>query len=425
MLTQRFVSICSTNLMLQKKYLLAVICCIFICSCKHHNPSSNIEKAQSEEEVFDLDNIEEAGELIAVTISGPESYFQYHNVDMGLQYMLAEKYANEMGLRLRVETVRDTTELISMLNSNKADLIAYTLPSSLLKRYGLVGAGMRDEKDQCSWSVRKKSPLLAESLNKWYKPNMPSQTRKEMQALITGPKIRHSCSVFSLSQGNNKNALSPYDAIFYRHSHSIGWDWKLLAAQCFQESAFDPQAVSWAGARGLMQIMPATGAEFGVSTASLFHPETNIATAAKYIKLLDRKFSDIRNPLERIKFILAAYNGGYNHIRDAMSLARKYHRSPYLWNHVGFYVLHLSDSKFYKDPVVKSGYMIGSETYNYVNQVLSRWNNFRLGKKCAPVSKPSSVDITSTIPSKSHKKNRFSGNPAKVLSKNDSIFQLR
>ena len=407
------------------KCLCIILCCLLAWSCKPKAPSSQEkEESVTEESSYDLGEIEEAGELIAVTISGPDSYYQYHNMDMGLQYMLAEKYANSMGLRIRMEIVQDTTELISMLKDCKADLIAYNLPVSLLKKNGLVGAGMHVYKKDRFWAVRKTSPLLAENLNKWYSPNILSEIKKEMEKIARSPRIRHSTAISPYIPGKYKGSISPYDALFMRHARTIGWDWRLLAAQCFQESAFDPQAISWAGARGLMQIMPGTGAELGVSSAALFHPETNIATATKYIKLLDSKFSDIRNPSERIKFILAAYNGGYNHIRDAMNLARKNRKNPYSWSNVGYYVLHLSEPHFYKDPVVKNGYMIGNETYNYVNMVFSRWQSFRTGVKVRPVMMPA-MEIDPTTPSKSHKRNRFSKHPAQILSRNDSIFQIQ
>jgi len=60
-----------------------------------------------------------------------------------------------------------------------------------------------------------------------------------------------------------------------------------------------------------------------------------------------------------------------------MALAKKYGKDQYRWVDVGGFILRLSDSKFYNDPVVKYGYMRGSETYDYVQRIQARWNEYR------------------------------------------------
>ena len=104
--------------------------------------------------------------------------------------------------------------------------------------------------------------------------------------------------------------ISRYDKLFQQYSRIVGWDWRLMAAQCYQESTFDPMAESWAGAKGLMQIMPSTADEVGLAPEDMYHPEKNIEAAARYMKKLDTRFSDIGDARERQDFVLAAYNGG-------------------------------------------------------------------------------------------------------------------
>ena len=150
-----------------------------------------------------------------------------------------------------------------------------------------------------------------------------------------------------------------------------------MAAQCYQESTFDPQAHSWAGACGLMQIMPGTADHLGLPRGSIYDPEQNIAAAAKYLGELDQNFKDIPERAERTKFVLAAYNGGHFHIRDAMALARKHGKNAQHWREVEPYVLGLSKPEYYNDPVVKHGYMRGAETVDYVRKIHERWNGYR------------------------------------------------
>jgi membrane-bound lytic murein transglycosylase F len=395
---------------------------LLLISCGGRNNkalSADVLDSAQQVEDYDLSEIETAGELIAVTISGPETYYQYHGRDLGLQYALAENFANSMGLRLRMEIAQDTTELYQMLLRSKADLIAYPLPKSTLQKMGVEVCGMKSADGKSSWSVRKKSPDLAEALNSWYKPGLLAEVTHSQKTLLSTPYIhRHARAVFLNRTGG---VISSYDAFFARAAAQTRWDWRLIAAQCYQESAFDPEATSWAGARGLMQIMPSTAAQLGLGGSSLNNPETNIAAAARYINMLQNKFSDVRDPLERQKFVLAAYNGGFYHIRDAMRLAQKYHRNPQSWDAVSFYVLHLTDPHYYRDPVVRSGYMIGSETYNYVYQILDRWADYR---GVAHSSIPYTGDLHFD-PEKAHRVNRFTRHNDAVQGRTDSIFRIQ
>jgi len=145
-----------------------------------------------------------------------------------------------------------------------------------------------------------------------------------------------------------------------------------------------------------MQIMPATADHLGLARASIFNPEQNIAAAAKYLGELERNFSDIRERSERTKFVLAAYNGGHFHIRDAMALARKHGKNPQRWGDVEPFVLGLTKAEYYNDPVVKYGYMRGSETVDYVRKIHERWNGYRGVKTVRSGFAPSSTPQKAT-----------------------------
>ena len=200
--------------------------------------------------------------------------------------------------------------------------------------------------------------------------------------------------------------ISNYDHLFKRYAPIARWDWRLLAAQCYQESCFDPKAYSWAGAKGLMQIMPETARHLGLAESEVYEPEQNIYAAVRYINELNSHFTDIRNPEERKFFILASYNGGFFHIRDAMALTKKNGKNPHKWIHVAEYVLKLSTPEYYNDPVVKYGYMRGSETANYVSAIYSRWQKYR-GVRNASSLAPTDDVPTVYEPHKASKKHRF------------------
>ena len=318
---------------------------------------------------YDLADVQAAGELIAVTLSGPDTYYEYRGQGFGLQYAIAEAYAQSIGTRLRMEIANDTAELVRRLASGEADMIALNIPAS--KDF----IHIRNE-----WVVRSTSPDLAASAATWWTDDTRSQylaqEQQRTQARNRSPQ-RSSISARPPMLSRQKGIISKYDALFIRHSASVGWDWRLMAAQCYQESAFDPRAVSWAGAQGLMQIMPGTAAKIGLARADVFNPERNIEAAARYLHYLSVTFADIPNRTERINFVLAAYNGGVGHVRDAMALARKHGRNPQRWADVDPFILLLSQPEYYRDSVVKCGYLRGSETSGYVRQIQARWASYR------------------------------------------------
>lgn len=313
-------------------------------------------------ETLSLNDIVEQGEMIMLTISGPNTYYDYHGHGMGLHYLMCEKLATKLGVKLRVEICKDSVELINKLKNGEGDLIAYPITTN--------------EFTQCGpqWAVAKDSKELINEIKSWYKPDMLASTEKAQKELLaSGGVTRH---VYAPIINREKGIISKWDNLFRKHAPTARIDWKLMAAQCYQESCFDPKAHSWAGACGLMQIMPSTASYLGLSQNDIYSPEPNIAAAAKYMKQLINDFHDIPNQQDRICFALAAYNGGEKHIRDAMALAKKYGKNPQHWRIVQEFILKLSEPYYYRDPVVKYGYMRGSETANYVDRIMKRWAEY-------------------------------------------------
>jgi membrane-bound lytic murein transglycosylase F len=322
------------------------------------------------DEAFDLEAIEASGELIALTLSGPETYYDYHGRALGIHAMLCQQLADSLGVRLRMELCRDTAELLSRLAAGDADMVAFPLSQA-----DSTGPG---------WKVADGKPMLSETLQRWYSPQRMELARAEEHRLLTTGRVKR--KVFAPMLNKQGGIISRYDALFQRYCQPIHWDWRLMAAQCYQESTFDPHAHSWAGACGLMQIMPSTADHLGLSRSDLYNPEQNIAAAARYLAELERGFSDIHDRRERQNFVLAAYNGGPHHIRDAMALARRDGRNPSSWDQVSVYVLRLSQPEYYNAPEVKNGYMRGSETVDYVQQIRQRHGGYRGVRAASSVS---------------------------------------
>ena len=342
----------------------AILLLLTACQQQKHQPSVMFGQADIQDDAaYDLEDIQASGELIATALSGPETYYEYRGEGFGVEYEMAKSFASRIGTRLRVEIAQDSAELMRKLAAGEADL-ALTPPT---------------------WQTRPTSPQLAAALKAWWQPDLRERTiAAERHRHTSTNRVRRSARPPMLSR--EKGIISSYDGLFQSGARVAGVDWRLLAAQCYQESAFDPRAVSWAGAQGLMQIMPGTAAHLGLPASQVFEPSQNIAAAARYIAELQRSFSDIHERTERLCFVLAAYNGGTTHVRDAMALTAKYGGNPHHWNDVDRYILLLAQPRYYRDPVVKAGYLRGSETSGYVRQIIARWAQYRGAAHAAPLS---------------------------------------
>jgi membrane-bound lytic murein transglycosylase F len=228
-----------------------------------------------------------------------------------------------------------------------------------------------------AWAVRRNAPELRKAVNKWLHSMKAdpdyyviyNKYYKNERAFVR----RMASDFFSMTSGER---ISPYDEQIREKAGLLGWDWRLLASLIYQESGFDPVARSWAGALGLMQLIPSTGRMFGAE--DLFDPEENMTAGALFLKWLDEYWAHIANGDERLKFILASYNVGHEHVEDARRLAEKYGRNPDIWaDNVEYFLLQKSKRKFFNDPVVRFGYCRGEETVNYVSSILDRYREYR------------------------------------------------
>lgn len=355
----------------------AIICAI-VTSCREqrkvqYTPWGTPMEGDSipDDNTFGYNDIVGNGEMIMLTVSGPETYYDYHGNGMGLQYLLCERFAQKIGVSLRVEVCKDTAEMVRKLAAGDGDVIAVQLPHH---EHGLTYTDVRADSAKLGWAVSKDNRSLADSLDHWFRPQLVAEVRKEESFLLSTRSIRR--HVYSPMLDRAGGVISKYDRYFQMYAPMARLDWRLMAAQCYQESCFDPNARSWAGACGLMQIMPRTADHLGLPRDQMFNPEANIAASARYLQELGRHYSDV--PVsERVYYQIASYNGGFFHIRDAMALARKYGRNPHRWDDVAEFILKLSDPQYYTDPVVRHGYMRGRETVGYVARIRDRYLQYR------------------------------------------------
>jgi len=424
----------------------------------------------------DLALIKARDTLVVGTLYGSSSYFTFKGEDMGFDYELCAKFAEDQGLALKVVVASSEPDLITMLKNGQVDLIAYrlsirndlkkdllytsneyinnqvliqrgstkmisnvvdligkevyVLPGTkyeerLVNLNAEIGGGIIIKKandslnvdnliemvsngtidytvaendvaslnkiyfqnidckipvsfnQRSAWAVSKNSPLLQKAINKW----LANEVEKAYSSDLYDKYFERSKFFGERKIHIPKGAVSPYDKLFKKYAKQLKWNWMLLAAQSYSESKFDSSAVSWSGARGLMQIMPRTAAIYGLDDTSVSNPEDNIEAATRYLKSIDACFCKVSDKEERLKFVLAAYNAGTGNVLDAMALAEKYGKNPYIWfDNAEECMLLKSRKEYYSDPVVKHGYFRGVQTYRYVRDVLARFEKYKKRK---------------------------------------------
>lgn len=231
-------------------------------------------------------------------------------------------------------------------------------------------------KQKLCWAVPPYEDSLKISINKWLTEFKKTKRFNQLQRKYFSSKKTDYQTDFDFLPARGGN-LTPFDNEIKENASKIGWDWRLLASLLYQESRFNPQTVSWAGAIGLMQIMPETGLRMGVQDINSV--EGNIKAGTKFLVWLDKQFAlSVPDSNERIKFVLAAYNCGLGHIQDAQRLALKNGKDQGIWlKNTAKFLLLKSQKKYYHDPVVKFGFCRGNQTYDFVNEILERYHDYQ------------------------------------------------
>lgn len=183
--------------------------------------------------------------------------------------------------------------------------------------------------------------------------------------------------------------LPNYTAHFKQAALETGLDWRLLAAIGYQESHWDPTAVSPTGVEGIMMLTKAAARDLGVKSRT--DPEQSIVGGSRYILLVKEKIPDRIPEPDRLWMALAGYNVGFGHLEDARILTERHGDDPDKWVDVKKYLPLLSQKKYYE--TVKHGKARGKEPVSYVENIRSYydllvWENNRQETPTASIVPP-------------------------------------
>ncbi len=204
-----------------------------------------------------------------------------------------------------------------------------------------------------AWAVRKTSPALKTSLDRFAK-NHKKGTR--LGNILFRRYYEQTTWIKNPLAGNPGKKLVAYAPLFKEYAAEYGFDWRLISAMAFQESGFDHKKVSPQGAVGIMQVRPETAADPKVGIPDISSVANNIQAGVKYLKFLqDQYFNDAAIlPQDQVRFSLAAYNAGPGRMRRARKKALRMQLDPNRW---------------FRNVEMAMLKIVGQETVRYVSNI--------------------------------------------------------
>jgi len=268
----------------------------------------------------------------------------------------------------------EVEDLIADVASGAQDLTvadSHFLEAELLTRDDVRAGPVLSADRPIAFAVRKQNVKLLAAVNafvkKAYKGLEYNVLKKRCFESRAQAKVARTQDSFKTGR------LSSWDGLIKKYSTVYGFDWRLMSAQAWRESRFDPKAKSWVGAMGLFQVMPATGEELGFT--KLFEPEVGTHAGIKYMASLVRRFEPSLPLSERVRFSLAGYNAGFGRVEDARRLAVDLHLDPNSWKgNVEQAMSLLARPKYARR--VRGGFCRCQEPVDYVNVIENKYQSF-------------------------------------------------
>jgi membrane-bound lytic murein transglycosylase F len=321
------------------------------------------------------------------TVNEVENQLLRSSVDLAGKTIHLPQGSHEVKLLEHLsDQIGDTIYIVECDSLNSVDLVKavssgqidYTVVEEYVARMASIGLKGLDTKLNVSveqplgWAIYNHDgdSSLLYALNGW----IDNFEQRNLNRILA--KYVNKGNVFAPEKHTNGH-LSPFDDMIKVAAKKIGWDWRLLASLIYQESRFKLDLESEKGAFGLMQLMPVVMERYNIGYDATV--EEQLDAGAQLLHYLEKCLDDkVADSVERVKFVLAAYNSGLGHVYDAQRLASKYGKYPDVWdNNVDYFILNKSKKQYYNDTCCKAGYLRGTETYRFVEEVLDRYHQYQ------------------------------------------------
>jgi len=288
----------------------------------------------------------------------------------------------EIGGKIYIDTIPGKMSTGKIINKVANGEIKYTIADkNIAKIYASAYPELNIDTQisltqRIAWALPKHSNELRDTLNQWISSRKNTLSYNMVYNKYFKNTRNHKRRVKSSFYSLNDGKISQYDDLIKKYADKHNWDWRLLASIIYQESKFKPTSESWAGAKGLMQIMPETAKDLGIKDTT--DPQQVVRAGTDYLSQLYEKFEKVEDSIQRLKFTLATYNSGLAHVRDAQRLADYNNLDRYTWdNNVENMIVELSKPENYNKDFIRYGYVRGREPFNYVRQIFSRYEHYK------------------------------------------------
>jgi membrane-bound lytic murein transglycosylase F len=282
----------------------------------------------------------------------------------------------------------ETEELLEMVWRGEIPLtIADSNIVAVNRRYypQLVIRFAIEEAQQLAWAVQPHHRDLLAAVEEWFsRPETFSLLRELKQHYYGHLKVFDYVDLVKYHR-RLRHRLPQYHTYFVEAARRYELDWRLLAAQAYQESHWDPEAESFTGVRGIMMLTRETAEHLGVE--SRLDPGQSIMGGAKYLASLHERIGAEVSEPDRTYMALAAYNVGWGHLADARSLAERTGKDPNSWQDVRATLPLLRQKRIYRS--LPHGYARGTEPVRYVDRIRTYYRILVQASKETPQKPPS------------------------------------
>ena len=314
-------------------------------------------------------------EGLTISVRGNSSYYQ------------TLKRIIDQGINITIDIVSEDSDTESLIAAvSRGQIQATVADHNLLnaaKTYieGVTAGPVISENNRIAWAIRKNNPELLTRMNRYlfkhfrFTEDEKKPYRSTFLAILNRRYYEDFDQISSFRTPNNETRwagiLSPYDELIKPIAEEYGVDWKLIVAMMAQESRFDASAKSWAGAVGLMQVVP----RFSPYTeVELFDPEISVREGVRIVTEHIAHYAYL-DSVNQIAYSLATYNAGLGHVADARRLVIDQNKNPNEWENVSDALLKLMNRKYYKD--ARYGFCRGIETVRYVKEIQNRYSMYQ------------------------------------------------
>ena len=299
------------------------------------------------------------------------------HVRKGTSYQERLEALQEKGMQFEIVTVDNipTAELIQKVARGEVEVTIADSNVAMLNRRYFPRAVIRDvisEKESLAWAVRPGADRLVEKINAFFETIKNNGIFDQIYDKYYTDIEQFDYVDLRAYHRRLHSRLPKYGVIIKEAADKHGFDWRMIAAQMYQESHFRRWARSPAGAYGLMQLTRRTAKTYGVK--DIYDPLQNIHAGVKHLKNLYDLFEKAEGA-DRLFIAFAAYNIGQGHIRDAQRLARQKKLDPNKWSSLTRTLPMLREWKYFKD--AKYGYCRGTEPVQYVRQIMIYYDILR------------------------------------------------